>query len=220
MLSTLALLMVANTQAAPNTVSLEVGHLHNSESNFRSFSDASGLSTTGVGYSRDLGERISLVGSYQFGTTGKENFFSYDDEDGGSSGDVPGSDEGFVAAFQAHHITAGARYNALEREWLKPYASARLTGLIGRILLDDEVGDGESSAAHNDNINQIAATSMTPGAQVALGTGAEFSLGSQGLLVRSEVELGYAYALEMGFDDLGSLQFSGVHFRMGIGVAF
>ena len=215
MLSSLALLLVANTQAAPHTVSVELGHLHNSQSNFQSFSDMAGLTTQGLGYARALGERISLVGSYQYGATGKENFFSL--EDGGSA---PGSDEGFVVAFRAHQVSAGARYNALEREWLKPYASARLTGLIGRVLLDDEVGDVENSAAHNNNINQIAATSISPGAQVAVGTGAEFTLGSQGLQLRSEIELGYAYALEMGFDKLGSLQFSGLHFRMGLGVSF
>lgn len=207
--ATLALLITlapatALAEAGPREVKLETNHLHNAGASWSMFgANTDGLNTQGIGFAQDLDSKLSVVASYHFGQTGSQHYIP--------SG--AGASEGFIAAFTAHQLSAGVRTD-LDRAllgWFEPYGSVRATLLLGVVQLDDDPDQ-------DDNLNQVQAVSYAPGARVAAGLSSSLPVGP--VEVRIDGEFGYAYSLKMSVEDLGELQFSGVHALLGVGVRF
>ena len=95
--------------------------------------------------------------------------------------------------------------------FVQPYASARATVLTGIARLDD-------NRDKDDNLTQTQAIGFAPGGVAAVGVSGVVPFA--GINARVDWELGYAHSLAMNLGDMGSLGFSGIHSRFGLGVRF
>ncbi len=200
-LLTLLLPSLALAEAGPREFSLERNQLSNLGDAWNVFADEDGLMTSGIGFAQDLDKNLSVVASYHFGQAGSENYMPED----------PGNAEGFVAAFNAHQLTAGVRGDLGGTGFVQPFVSAKATALLGVVRLDDDLDSDE-------NLTQSQAMGIAPGGVLAAGISGLIPVGPGH--VRLDTELGYAHSLSMGIGEIGSLQFSGFHMRWGAGIRF
>lgn len=155
-----------------------------------------------------MGEHLSILGSYHYGSTGADVFSSDWDDEGI---DPPG--DGFTMAYFGHGLAVGPKVSSRINRIATGYATAQLSGQLATIRVDaDDVLD--------DDATQLQERGFAPGAVAALG--AEFNLpfNRRAWTPAAHVELGYGHTLNMTFDTFGQMNFSGFYANWGVGVRF
>lgn len=208
-------------RAADHELSLELGALGTADERFDLFREGALIRTWGARGGVALHENVSVLLGYHRGAWGSEVGISA--EDGEGDGDDDGVDT-FQAAYQGHHLLLGPKVDLRVTDWLRPYGTVQGAALIGRVLLDDDPD-------HDDNENQLSATSVNPGGVVALGVDVVPIRKRQALRFGSHLEMGYGLMAATGFTatppggggekfEIARFGFGGFYLRAGVGAYF
>jgi hypothetical protein len=194
--------------AAENEINLELGTQGSNDEAWDVFSDRLSLPLFGLRVGVGLGDHLSLLAAYHRGSQGAD-VYAEDFEDGG---DEPG--EGFIAAYYGSSLAVGPKVSArLGGGWLNPYATAQIVGMMGTARIDeDPIDDGDAT--------QQEVRGYTGAGLAAVGVELRAPFNDRSWTPATYAEVGYGHSLEMNLDDLGSMNFRGVHFRWGLGVRF
>ena len=128
-------------------------------------------------------------------------------------------------SFSATRLSIGPKYSLRVTDWLRPYAVAHATAMVGILGADEDSGD-------DDNLNEMTWRSISPGIDAGIGLDVIPVRGDQ-IHIATHLELGYGAALDMNFSDsngtiagsdenvsVGSLAIQGVQIKWGVGVHF
>ncbi len=203
--------LAGSTDGMDNELSLEVGSF-GADEQWTAFSSSAQMGTVGVRAGYALSPNLTIVAGWHRGRHGGSLIVeTYDD------GDYLYNEIGLD--FTGHQLTLGPKVDYQLTHWLRPYATVQALGFFGKIRLDEDTSDDELQRFRAQTFGGIGAL------------GIDLVPGSPRRTVHpaSYLELGYGHAFSMNFEDsdagnepapIGSMGFSGLYLRWGVGVRF
>lgn len=202
LLSLLSIASPAAEAAGQDELSFSWGSLGAPDEGWALFSDRDRLDSVGLRGGYGITPALSAVAGWQYAFDGGD-LWTWDGEDDGAA----------AVALTTHRFTLGpkARYELLP--WLVPYATVQGALIWGRARLDDDLSDDE-------NLNQLRAGGVAPGALGALGLDLVAFSTDRPVRPAFGVELGYGWVAPLALDPLGELEFRGFYANWSLGARF
>ncbi len=194
-------LFLASAVAADHEVSVEIGHLQNSDPTYELFTapNHNGMLTYGARGGVAVHDRVAVIASWSHTRRGAW---------------VSAGDQSFVAAWAGDFWGVGVRADLEPLPWLLPYLSAEALLVRGLVRFDE-------NPDVSDNVGQLADAALAPGGAFAVGVELRIPKGSAPFTLAWHLQAGYGLVGKLSFSTIDEeMQPGGLLVRGGMGVRF